>query len=184
MKLVEAVNKEDIAIVERKFRLNGWDSTADLWRIGVNLALRITDLLAIRMDQLNGEFLTVIEGKTCKPRKIKINETARAVINKRRIANPDHIYLFQSTGNRVKNLPPKPLGRQIVTKRFQEVGRELGLDLGTHSMRKTRGKAMYEAGVSVEQIAKVLNHSNTRETLRYIGITQKTIDSTYTAFEL
>lgn len=184
MNLVEAVNVDEIAVVERKLRLNGWESTADLWRIGVNLALRITDLLSLRMDQLDGEFLTVIEGKTCKPRKIKINATARAVINKRRLAHPDHIYLFQANGNAQIGRPAKPLSRQIVANRFKSVGEELGVALGTHSMRKTRGKAMYEAGVAVEQIAKVLNHSNTRETLRYIGITQRNIDDTYMAFEL
>ena len=35
--------------------------------------------------------------------------------------------------------------------------------------------AMYKDGVTVEKIAKVLNHSNTTWTLRYLGITQEEV---------
>ncbi len=33
--------------------------------------------------------------------------------------------------------------------------------------------AMYQDGVPIEKIAKVLNHSNTTSTLRYLGISVK-----------
>ena len=184
MKTVEAVSRDEIAVVERKFRLNGWDSTADLWKIGINLALRISDLLSLRYEQLTGDVLLIREGKTGKPRRIVINNTAREVIDRRRRDNPDHIYLFQSVGNRSKSLPPKPISRQVITKYFQEVGEEIGIHLGTHSMRKTRGRAMYEAGVPIEQICRMLNHTTPAVTMRYIGMTQRTIDDTYTTFEL
>ena len=51
-------------------------------------------------------------------------------------------------------------------------------------MRKSRGKAMFDAGVPVEKIARVLNHSDPRETLRYIGITREDELRTYDEFEL
>ena len=181
---VEAVAKDEILLVERKFRANKWNTTADLWRIGVNLALRISDLLTLRYDQLTGDVLEIIEGKTLKKRRIIINNTARQVIEKRRLANPHDVYLFQATGNRVKSIPPKPLSRQYITRHFQAVSEETGLHLGTHSMRKTRGRAMYESGVPIEQICRMLNHTTPAVTMRYIGITQRSIDDTYTAFEL
>ena len=184
MNTVEAVARDEIALVERKFRMNKWDTTADLWRVGVNLALRISDLLTLRYDQLTGDVLEIIEGKTLKKRRIVINQTAREVIDRRRREHPEHTYLFQSVGNRIKSQPPKPLSRQYITSQFHQVGEELGLQLGTHSMRKTRGRAMYEAGVPVEQICRMLNHTTPAVTMRYIGITQRTIDDTYTAFEL
>ena len=43
---------------------------------------------------------------------------------------------------------------------------------------------MYEAGVPIEQICRMLNHTTPAVTMRYIGITQRSIDDTYTAFEL
>lgn len=184
MKSVEAVAKDEIALVERKFRLNRWERTADLWRIGVNLALRVSDLLSLRFDQVTGDVLTIREGKTKKERRIIINNTAREVIDRRRSQHPTDIYLFQANRSNTKSPLHKPVSRQYVTNHFQQVGQELGLALGTHSMRKTRGKAMHDAGIPVEQICKVLNHSTPAVTLRYIGITQQDIDNTYTDFEL
>jgi site-specific recombinase XerD len=54
----------------------------------------------------------------------------------------------------------------------------------TQSMRKSRGMDMYKDGVTVEKIAKVLNHSNTTSTLRYLGITQEDVLKTYDDYEL
>ena len=184
MEAVNAVERDEIEMVERKFRLNGWQTTADLWRIGLNLALRISDLLNLKYADLTGDSVRVVEGKTGKARKIIINATARQRIDKRKANNPHDVYLFQAKGNRVKSRPPKPVTRQYVGQHFRQVGEEIGVHLGTHSMRKTRGKAMYDAGVSIEQICKVLNHSTPSVTMRYIGITQHTIDKTYTDFEL
>lgn len=56
--------------------------------------------------------------------------------------------------------------------------------IDTHTMRKSRGKAMFDAGVPIEKIAKVLNYSDTGVTLRYLGITQEAILKTYDEFEL
>lgn len=55
---------------------------------------------------------------------------------------------------------------------FKAVGDEMSLQLGTHSMRKTRGWLMYNGGSSIELICKVLNHSSPAVTMAYIGITK------------
>ena len=54
----------------------------------------------------------------------------------------------------------------------------------THSMRKTRGYAMWDAGVPLEVIARVLNHSSPAVTMRYIGLEQADINKTYDDFVL
>ena len=51
-------------------------------------------------------------------------------------------------------------------------------------MRKTRGYAMWTAGVSLEVIARVLNHSSPAVTMRYIGLEQADINKTYDDFVL
>ena len=54
MKKVEAVKtKEEIVMIERMLRTHHGDLYADIWRIGVNLSLRISDLLAIRYTDLD-----------------------------------------------------------------------------------------------------------------------------------
>ena len=185
MKLVEAVRTPvEVELVERKLRLSGSGLCADLWRIGVNFALRISDLLSLRYDDVCGRSFIINEGKTGKSREIVINDKARTVIERRRRQHPEHIYLFQGTGNRTKSQMAKPVNRTYVTRQFTAVGEELGLKLGTHSMRKTRGYVMFEAGIRIEVISKLLNHSSTRETLRYIGIEKSDIDQTYIDFQI
>ncbi len=144
MNIVHAIPADEIALVERKFRANGWHLSADVWRLGCNLALRISDLLSLRFDPLQDGALEIKEAKTGKTRIIPLNDTAKRVIKQRRTVNPEHVYVFQATGNRVKNRPPKPVSRQYVSHQFQQVGEELAIRLGTHSMRKTRGKALYD----------------------------------------
>jgi len=78
----------------------------------------------------------------------------------------------------------KPLSRETVARKFAEVGEIIGVHLGTHSMRKTRGWAMWDAGVSLEVIARVLNHSSPAVTMRYIGLEQADINKTYDDFVL
>ncbi|MET0025912.1 MAG: tyrosine-type recombinase/integrase [Sedimenticola sp.] len=189
MRAVEAVKtKEDIQLVEHLFRKHYGELYADLWRIGVNMALRISDLLAIRykdidLDQDKPSY-ELKEGKTGKIRRIRINETAKAIIEKRRKAHPTDTYLFQVHSNRTSSMDPKPVSRFTVAKRFKDVGETVGVPLGTHSMRKSRGWAMHNAGVPIEKIAMVLNHSTPAVTMRYLGITDEEVQETYEAFEL
>lgn len=156
---------------------------ADIWRFGVNVGLRISDILSIKfndIDLINRE-LCVIEHKTGKKLTIRLNRIVIDIITTRRTTNPRHQYLFEVDCNRAKG---KPISRETVSRVFKEASNLIGLQLNTHSMRKSRGKAMFDAGVPIEIIAKVLNHSNTGVTLRYLGITNARVQQTYDDFEL
>ncbi len=72
--------------------------------------------------------------------------------------------------------------RIAVAKAFKAAGDESGIHLGTHSMRKTRAWVMHSAGISIEMICKVLNHSSPVITMAYIGLTQSETDATYDQF--
>lgn len=72
----------------------------------------------------------------------------------------------------------------FTTLAFKEAGDILGLNINTHSMRKSRGMAMYSDGVPIEKNAKALNHSNTTSTLRYLGITKEEALKTDDDYEL
>lgn len=165
---------------------------ADIWKVGVNTALRISDLLSLTMENVRSlntdqPALNIIEQKTGKPRKIVINQSALDVMQRRLTEYPDHVWLFQSEAvNRNRREPPKPINRRSVSRVFEKVGQRIApkVALGTHSMRKTRGYAMHKAGRSIESIAKVLNHSSPAVTMRYIGLVQQDIDESYTELEL
>jgi integrase len=181
---VEAVKtKEEIATVEFNLRKYHGQIYADIWKVGLNLSLRISDLLAIRyadLDMERREF-TLIEGKTGKKRSVRLNDTALRIINRRRKEWPEDIYLFQVHSNRAKG---KPVSRNSVSRAFKDAGDRIGLRINTHSMRKSRGYAMFTDGVPIEKVSKVLNHSHPAVTMRYLGITNKEVMDSYDEYEL
>ncbi len=184
MKEVDAVKSEEMIVsVEEEMRQLGKDDVADLWRIGINFALRVGDLLSLRFSDVEGESLVVKESKTSKERVIKISKTARKYIDSRRETYPDDEFLFQSHGNRVAGMV-KPFSQPFVNRVFTEVGRTLGIRLGTHSMRKTKGYMMYSAGVDITVISMILNHSSEAVTRRYIGITAEELANVYDEFDV
>lgn len=163
----------------------------DIWKVGLNTALRISDLLALTMNDIRQldpaePALNLVEIKTGKPRKIVINQTCLQVMQQRLAEHPKDKYLFQSEAVNIDRRKKQPISRRSVGRVFEKVGQKIApkLQLGTHSMRKTRGYAMFEAGRSIESICKVLNHSTPAVTMRYIGIDQRDIDQSYVEFEL
>ncbi len=119
--------------------------------------------------------------RTYELKTIRLNSAAIIVIARRQQENPADSWLFQVHSNRAKD---KPVSRVSVSRVFKNAGELLGLTINTHSMRKSRGMAMYQDGVPVEKIARVLNHANTTSTLRYLGITHEDVLKTYDDYEL
>ena len=163
----------------------------DIWKVGVNLALRISDLLTITMADVKAldsaaPVLHLVEGKTGKKRKIVVNNAAVKIMLRRLAEHPKHKYLFQSEAVNISRRAQQPINRRSVCRVFEKSGQKIApkVSIGTHSMRKTRGYAMYDAGRSIESICKVLNHSTPAVTMRYIGIDQRDIDQSYVEFEL
>jgi integrase len=182
MNIVEAVKTTGEAeLISRKLSLNakGNPLYADIWRFGVNTALRISDLLSLTFDDVKGDKLTIKESKTGKTRSIDLNIAAKAIIGSRRAAHPTHTFLFEVESNRQKG---QAVSRAAVSAAFKAVGEELDISLGTHSMRKTRGWLMYNGGVSIEMICKTLNHSSPAVTMAYIGITREEVAAMYHEF--
>ena len=163
----------------------------DIWKVGVNLALRISDLLTITMADVKAldsaaPVLHLVEGKTGKKRKIVVNNAAVKIMLRRLAEHPKHKYLFQSEAVNISRRAQQPINRRSGCRVFEKSGQKIApkVSIGTHSMRKTRGYAMYDAGRSIESICKVLNHSTPAVTMRYIGIDQRDIDQSYVEFEL
>ncbi|WP_261397009.1 tyrosine-type recombinase/integrase [Photobacterium rosenbergii] len=157
---------------------------ARIWDLGINLALRITDLLNLKFEDLiteRGErYIVTREKKTGKTAKIKLNSKAADIVDAIRVEFPQHVYIFQSYRSpRVKNKPPAPLDRGNVRKAFAAIGDIVDVHLGTHSMRKTRGYHMYQQIGRIEPVQKMLRHSSPGVTLRYIGIEQSDVDRTF-----
>ena len=72
---------------------------ADVWNVGLNLALRISDLLSIKFDDIHQDRLIIKEAKTGKLANIQLNQKALTTIKQIQIEHPNHVYLFQSYRN-------------------------------------------------------------------------------------
>ena len=158
----------------------------DVWKFGINTALRISDLLAIHMADvasldLDNPTLKLCEIKTGKTRIIELNAGAMEVVQRRYAENPAHEWLFQSHRPRGGQRDPKPITRRSVARVFEAVGGKVRprVQLSTHSMRKTRGYALHSAGMRIEAICKILNHSHPAVTMAYIGLDNEMVQKSY-----
>jgi integrase len=183
MNTVDAVDKSQINLIHSLLKNKFGGIYGDIWKVGVNLSLRISDLLNLKYTDFNfkDRTLNLNESKTGKAKSIRLNQAAVDIIIKRKQDHPSDVWLFQVHSNRAKN---KPISRISVSRVFKDAGDMLNLTINTHSMRKSRGKAMFDDGVPIEKIAHVLNHSNTTSTLRYLGITREEIMKTYDDYQL
>tara|TARA_R110001583_G_scaffold194969_1_gene368019 strand:+ start:14106 stop:14666 length:561 start_codon:yes stop_codon:yes gene_type:complete len=183
---VEAVKQLDtINLISHLLERRCSKQMSDIWNIGLNLALRISDLLSIRFDDIKGDRLIVKESKTGKLANIKLNDKVLKNIRRIQQEHPMHIFVFQSYRNQQSiNSMPKPLTRRAVAKAFALVGEELKIKLGTHSMRKTRGYLLYKSTKDIGRVMKMLRHGSEGVTLRYIGITQDNIDKDFSELEI
>ena len=184
MNHTEAVkSRDEINTVSLLLQKYGGDLYRDIWRVGINVSLRISDLLSIRYSDLDldNRHLQLREMKTGKNKEIRLNNTVIKIIQKRRKQFPTDEFLFQVHSNRATG---KPISRQAVARKFKEVDETLNIALSTHSMRKTRGFALYSDGKPIEMISKVLNHSSPSVTMAYLGISREEVLATYDEYEL
>lgn len=166
-----------------------------LFVIGINVGIRASDLRELKWSfffDVNAdgtlkfkEFYKFIPKKTKKTRKyvrINFNDAVKKIINayiaEYPIKDMDD-YLFPS---RKGNNPVSVAGLRMIIK---DAAKEAGLNgnYGTHSLRKTFGKMMYEgsndkSGMLV-LLSTIFNHSSVSITERYIGITNEEIEDAF-----
>ena len=184
MNSVEPVrDKKKILAIKRNLKEEGNPRNYLLFVMGINTALRIGDLLSLKIKDIIDskgdlkEFLHVKESKTGRQAKIYLNDTVKDALNyyldKTKGIDPDS-YLFKSERSN------KKLDRVRVWGLIQQWVKEAGLEgerYGTHSLRKTWGYQARMQGVSISQIQNKLGHKSPAITSRYIGIDQEEINN-------
>ena len=84
-----------------------------------------------------------------------------------------------------RNGTNKPITTLQAYRIIVEAGEHIGLkNIGTHTMRKTFGYHHYKQYKDVALLQTIFNHSSPSITLRYIGISQDEIDTSYKNFSL
>ena len=183
MNIVEPIrDPKKILAIKRNLKEESNPRNYLLFVAGVNLALRISDLLSLKVKDILDkqgnikDFIHLKEQKTKRQVKIKLNETVKEALNyylnKARITDPEQ-YLFKSERGK------RPLDRVRAWGLIQKWTKEAGLEgerYGTHTLRKTWGYQARMQGVSIEKINEKLGHKSVIVTKRYIGISQEEVN--------
>ena len=152
-----------------------------LFVMGINTALRIGDMLSLSVGDVidaKGEIaatITLKEEKTGKIKRSPVNESLRNAL----------VEYFACQGYRTRSAPLFVSRKKGVLSRIQAwrvlkaAGESAGLNnIGTHSLRKTFGYHVYKkTGSDIGMVQKLLNHSASGTTLRYIGIDREKMDN-------
>lgn len=144
---------------------------------GIYSGLRISDILKLKVKNVkNRKYVELHEKKTNKLKKFPINKILKKELDIYIENKNENEYLFIS--QKGKNY--KPLGYKGAYDVIKKVADEVGAEsVATHSMRKTFGYHYYNRTKDIATLQKIFNHSNPETTLRYIGMTQNTIDNAY-----
>ena len=153
-----------------------------LFTLGINSALRISDLLKLKISDVmdeNGkirERILVTEIKTSKRKNFPLNKSViDALTEYIASVKPSQTVLFASRkGNEAIT---RQQSHVIISNAAKEC--DVPGPCSNHSLRKTFATALYEAGVDLTRIQSLLNHSSPKETIRYIGLNQLQNDQIY-----
>ena len=187
-------NMKDIDRIKKYLLKKGNMRNYNLFIMGINVGLRCSDLLELRLENVWNfktnsplDETTIKEGKTDKIRTIQFNnsvkESLRMDMETVKEPNPQE-YLFKS---RKKGYN---LTYQSVNQLLDTIVKELKIkgNYGSHSLRKTFSYHLYinnsDNPMILPYLMKILNHSSQQITLRYIGIEKETINNLYNELNL
>ncbi len=144
-----------------------------MFTIGIYSGLRISDILKLKVRDVKGKKkITLREKKTGKEKCFFIHPKLKPILEEYCKDKDYYEYLIPSP-HRVN----KPISRVYAYLVLREAGEKFGIpNLGTHSLRKTFGYHFYQQTKDIALLMKYFNHSDESKTLRYIGITQDTMD--------
>ncbi len=151
--------------VDRVFRGN--IQIALILQLQASLGLRVSDVLALRVDSFKNGKLQIVEKKTGKLQYRDINNQVYNVVLDYVIENKldKHSKLFN-------------IGTRAVQKALKIVIDYLGLsNISTHSFRKLYAVTVYENSDSnIYLLKELLNHTSIATTEKYIRTTQKAMN--------
>lgn len=162
--------------------------------VGVNSALRISDLLALRWKNVYDfekgkvrEHVDLIEKKTRKKKTLALNDNAKSALEMlyQKSWNPGrNSWVF--TGDRTKGRERCRLSRSQAFRIISYAAEQLGLGehISCHSLRKTFGYHAWKMGVPPVLLMSIYNHSSFEVTKNYLGISQEEKDEVYRSMNL
>ncbi|MCL1802915.1 MAG: site-specific integrase [Eubacteriaceae bacterium] len=142
-----------------------------LFTFGINVGLRISDIITLKASDVTGSHVSLVERKTGKNRRYKLNSMLKKEIADYCKQAGKESYLFPSQkGGHITRVQ----AYNIINNAAKHVGLEF--EVGTHTLRKTFGYWHYKQYKDVAALQILFNHASASDTLRYIGIEQDQLD--------
>lgn len=159
-----------------------------MFTIAINTPLRITDILSMKWKNflthseeikvVNSRITVVKAGKSKEKSFVltsSIYEALRLHFNRYPyISREDYVFASQKT----KNGRNWPITRPYVWALLNKYAKAVGIKerIGVHTLRKTFGYHLYQKGVSINYIRKLLNEPTVSATLHYIDVSTEELE--------
>ena len=156
-----------------------------LFAVGCYTGLRIGDILKLKwLDVWNCDSIELIEGKTKKIRKIKLNKGLVEIISKlheKMEIEDDQQLLF------VNKTKTKAINIQYINRKLKEIAKQYvqstKISISSHLFRKTLGRHVWVLNDYSERslllLGELFNHSSIKITKIYLGIKEEEIGDVY-----
>jgi integrase len=177
--------RDRLKIEEMKKKLKAANPRDEaLFTVGINMALRISDLLSLTIGDVldsNGWLVDAVEMKDSRKGTVKrfpLNQSVKSSL-------ASYLSYRRGAGRSEPLFPSQQgegslsLSRWQARKILNAAGKSVGLDrVGTNSLRKTFAYHAYkDSGGDLGLVQKLLNQSCAENTLKYIGIEPDQVES-------
>lgn len=166
-----------------KLERDGDTKFALLISIGIYTGLRISDILSLRWKDIEGkEFIEIVEKKTKKFRKVRINQTLKEIINRNYHNELNENLIFLNRFN------TSSISVQYVNRKLKNLAEEYKISkepgkIKSHSLRKSFGRRVFENNDNSEKslilLSEMFNHTSIKTTKIYLGIREKEMFDVY-----
>ena len=165
-----------------------------LFCFNINIGLRCGDLLHLKIGDIvkDGKIVDSIrfqEQKSKKTRDLFFNEQLKEILLRYINSMPDQQsdwFLFHALWPHKKPYKPMTIRNLNYVMKDIEKGLNLDIPLGTHSLRKTFARAIFDREsakgnmMAIEVLKDLLGHSSTAITRHYIGLNREMVRDIFT----
>ena len=170
MNYVEPIRSEEDIENFKKELINQNYRDYFFFLLGINTGLKLSDLLNLKFKDFLEEdgILYLIINNINYPVNTIVKDCFYTYKNIRK-ENIDDSFLFASRKGNV------PIDRSHAYRILNDTARKIGLSskVGTHTLRKTFGYHFYKKYGDLKYLQKLFNHTTSKQTLKYIGISEE-----------
>jgi integrase len=145
--------------------------------VGINMGLRISDILKLKFEDFENDTIQIIEKKTKKKRLIKVNDNVKEALDiLKKVDILSKGLIFISKSGSVYSI-------QYINRWLKSKMGAKKIKVSSHSLRKTFGRRVWQNNNESEKallyLSQLFQHSNLQITSRYLGIRQEELDDIY-----